>query len=191
MPLPKSVRSSASVKSELAAERVQRNSPEIAQSVPADDQLLVDSCKKGIKRERSYIQLNSNSKSAKKTELLKCEHNLECCSEAYCDVKYFQKHQSLIEEVYFHGSSSHTSDSTQSESPRTPVLNHHAARHLGHFMESFASAFPSEYQDLIILLDSFQERRCSVVSLVRYWVFVTNFAGLLLFACAFQTFLII
>ena len=190
MPLSKSVRTLAcvTVKSEPVAERVQRNSSKLAPSIPADDQFASESCKKGIKRERSCIQQHNNSTSAKKTELLKSDHKLESCSEAHCDGKDLKKYQSLIEEVYWHGSASPTNDSTQSESPRTPILNHGAARHLGQFIESFASAFPSEYQDLIILLDTFQERRCaSCYSAMG--CFVTNVAGPPLFARAFQTFL--
>jgi hypothetical protein len=186
MPLSKSVRTLAcvTVKSEPVAERVQRNSSKLTPSIPADDQFVGESCKKAIKRERSCIQQDNNSKSSKKTELLKSDHKLESC----CDGKDLKTYQRLIEEVYWHGSASPTNDSTQSDSPRTPVLNHGAARHLGQFIESFASVFPSEYQDLIILLDTFQERRCaSCYSAMG--CFMTNLAGPPLFARAFQTFL--
>jgi len=159
----------ASVKSSrllLSADQVsseQNHAPEITdtQSTPVQDH-LVSGRFKGIKRERPSTEQASDTKLLKKTELLKSDHKIESCSETLVDIERLKKYQSLVEEVYLHGSSPKT-DSAQSASPRTPNLNHCDAQQLGAFMESFAVAFPSECQDLKVLLDLFQERRYTVI----------------------------
>jgi hypothetical protein len=109
-----------------------------------------------IKRERT----SSEPFSAKSSKIERCvltsDVKTESLSAAICE--RHKRYQSSVEEVYLHGSYAE-SDCAQNGSPRTPTLSHSAAKHVSRFMESFAAAFPSESEDLMVLLDAFIERR--------------------------------
>ena len=114
---------------------------------------------KGIKRENSARE-ESGSLETSKPKLLKSEMKSESGGGALCDHERRKMFQCLIEEVYFRRSLAE-SYSPRDESPNTPLLSHCASQDVSRFMESFSRAYPSEYEDLIVLLDAFSERRCT------------------------------
>ena len=116
--------------------------------------------KKGIKRD-IFARKEGSSLETSKSKLHKSEIKIESSDVALCDLERRQKFQSLLEEVYFRGSLD-GSYSPRDESPKTPLLSVCASKNLGRFIESFASAYPSECEDLIVLLDAFCERRYTI-----------------------------
>ncbi len=124
------------------------------------------SFQQGFKRERQSLELCSNSKISK-VEPLESDINMGTTSsgEADCEVQRRKKYQSLVQEVCLYESSAKC-DAAQSGSPKTPTLSHFTAQHISKFVESFAQVFPSECDELFILLDAFQERRFAVCTTV-------------------------
>ena len=115
------------------------------------------SFQQGCKRERQSLDPSSNSK-IPKAEPLEYDIEMGTSEEADSEVQRRKQYQSVVQEVCLYGSSPKC-DAAQSGSPKTPTLSHFTAEHLSQFVDSFIRAFPSECDELFILLDAFQERR--------------------------------
>ena len=127
------------------------------QSNTSAGKLQSSSPNKQMKRERPSSESFSSAKSLK-IEPCVLTSDVKTESRSAADRERHKRYQSSVEEVYLHGSYAE-SDCAQNDSPRTPILSHSDAQHVNRFMESFAAAFPSESEDLMVLLDAFIERR--------------------------------
>jgi hypothetical protein len=146
-----------------------------------------DSSNNLIKRERPSLE-ESRSAKLSKTEIDRPApaFKTESCCKPKNDIKNLEKYQKIVQEVYLHGSHAQSDDNSQSGSPKTPTLSYSSAEHVSRFMESFAGAFPSETEDLVLLLDTFMERRQCVNVIAPLLNRFNCFAGLPQFVCAFQ-----
>jgi hypothetical protein len=140
----------------LGSSRPRRTARDAAVDVHASE-FESASFQQGFKRERQSLEPSSNSKILK-AEPLESDIKVGTSGEADSEVQRRKIYQSLVQEVCLYGSSPKC-DASQSGSPKTPPLSHFTAQHMGQFVESFICAFPSECDELFILLDAFQERR--------------------------------
>ena len=140
----------------LGSSRPRRTARDAAVDVHASE-FESASFQQGFKRERQSLEPSSNSKILK-AEPLESDIKVGTSGEADSEVQRRKIYQSLVQEVCLYGSSPKC-DASQSGSPKTPPLSHFTAQHMSQFVESFICAFPSECDELFILLDAFQERR--------------------------------
>jgi hypothetical protein len=138
------------------------------------------SFQQGLKRERQSLDPSSNSK-IPKAEPLEYDIKMGTSGEADSEVQRLKKYQSLVQEVCLYGSSPKY-DAAQSGSPKTPTLSHFTAQHISQFVESFIRAFPSESDELFILLDAFQERRF-VVKFCLFYCYLFNCQSVFVIFC--------